>query len=310
MVGNISIDGFKRERYVVKVKDISDELVRAYHALNEEEAKIETQYAQQLMDNSLQRTQQYSLIEENKQSYSTEKEAKQYEAEEQESYMESIRYITSLLLKIETLEESKKQLLAKLVLKEKKWIENDKIFKERRFTLMSVLQYDLALAIDCSKHLLFVETVSQRRLSLHEKYVLMINQVFERNRLKSLQFISDIKEIVTERQDQLVDLKLNFDELIIKDKQIEDDIEQMKRQINEMTNLANMRKERDYLNEDIQDTELRITQLKKVLGINDKLPGSIGLAIMKEGALKKGGPSTATIQADEGAAKGKSSFKK
>jgi hypothetical protein len=53
--------------------------------------------------------------------------------------VQSIKVITDLLLKIETLEESKKHLLEKLVLKEKKWIENDKIFKERRFTLMGVL---------------------------------------------------------------------------------------------------------------------------------------------------------------------------
>ena len=53
--------------------------------------------------------------------------------------MESIEKITQLLLDIEKLEEGKKGLLAKLVLKEKKWIENDKIFKERRFTLMAVL---------------------------------------------------------------------------------------------------------------------------------------------------------------------------
>lgn len=44
MVGNISIDGFKRERYVVKVQDIADELIRAYISLNEEEAKIEQSY--------------------------------------------------------------------------------------------------------------------------------------------------------------------------------------------------------------------------------------------------------------------------
>lgn len=43
----------------------------------------------------------------------------------------------------------------------------------------------------------------------------------------------------------------------------------MKRQINEMTNLANMRKDRDYLNEDIQDMEVRITQLKKLLNVNN-----------------------------------------
>ena len=72
-----------------------------------------------------------------------------------DSYMESIQLITDLLLQIETLEENKKQLLEKLVLKEKKWIENDRIFKERRFTLMAVLQYDLALLIDCIKHQLF-----------------------------------------------------------------------------------------------------------------------------------------------------------
>ena len=56
-----------------------------------------------------------------------------------ESYIGSIEKITNLLKEIENLEESKKVLLATLVLKEKEWIENDKIFKERRFTLMAVL---------------------------------------------------------------------------------------------------------------------------------------------------------------------------
>lgn len=129
--------------------------------MNEEEAKIESQYAANQLENSVLKTQQYSIISENKHSYSTEKEAKQYDKENElnESYTDSIEHITKLLLLIETLEESKKSLLAKLVLKEKKWIENDKIFKERRFTLMSVLQYDLSLVIDCSKHLLYVETM-------------------------------------------------------------------------------------------------------------------------------------------------------
>jgi hypothetical protein len=73
MVGNISIDGFKRERYVVKVKDISDELVRAYRGLNEEEQKIETSYTVNRMEASAVKTSQYS-INEHKNSYSTEKE--------------------------------------------------------------------------------------------------------------------------------------------------------------------------------------------------------------------------------------------
>ena len=41
----------------------------------------------------------------------------------------------------------------------------------------------------------------------------------------------------------------------------------MRKQIDEMKNLANLRKERDYLNLDIQEMELRITQLKKYLGV-------------------------------------------
>jgi hypothetical protein len=53
--------------------------------------------------------------------------------------MGSIEIITNLLKEIENLEEGKKGLLATLVQKEKEWIENDKIFKERRFTLMAVL---------------------------------------------------------------------------------------------------------------------------------------------------------------------------
>ena len=63
MVGNISIDGFKRERYVVKVKDISDELIRAYHDLNEEEAKIEGAFLTTRMDVTPQKNTQYSIHE-------------------------------------------------------------------------------------------------------------------------------------------------------------------------------------------------------------------------------------------------------
>lgn len=41
MVGNISIDGFKRERYVLKVKDFQDDIAKAQRMLNEEEMNIE-----------------------------------------------------------------------------------------------------------------------------------------------------------------------------------------------------------------------------------------------------------------------------
>jgi predicted S18 family serine protease len=153
MVGNISIDGFKRERYVVKVKDISDELALAYAQLNEAEAKIESAFNQK-KDTPAK---EYSVGGE---SYSTERNFGPAE-----NYNDYVQAITHLLLMIEQKEVTKIGLLAKLKNKEKKWIENDKIFKERRFTLMSVLQYDLALVIDCGKHLLYLESVSQRRIA-------------------------------------------------------------------------------------------------------------------------------------------------
>jgi hypothetical protein len=114
LVGNISIDGFKRERYIVRIKDISDELIRAYRALNEEEVKIETQYtlAGGRMDKSLNKTVNYSIHEQHqaKESYSTEKEYQNHQQENEmtDSYMASIELISSLLLDIETLEQRKK----------------------------------------------------------------------------------------------------------------------------------------------------------------------------------------------------------
>lgn len=53
---------------------MSNELVLAYKALNEEELKIETVYTRDRMEKSLNKTVGYSIHEENRESYSTEKE--------------------------------------------------------------------------------------------------------------------------------------------------------------------------------------------------------------------------------------------
>ena len=114
LVGNISIDGFKRERYVVKIRDNTEELRRAYIALRDEEAKIETAYVRDRMDDSLHKTQGYSLGESHRESYSTEREYKHHKqehvvtADDNHQYMESVEVITGLLLRIETLEENNK----------------------------------------------------------------------------------------------------------------------------------------------------------------------------------------------------------
>ena len=80
-------------------------------------------------------------------------------AETNVSFVENLQNITQLLLKIETLEENK------MTMKEKKWIENDRLFKERRFTLMGVLQQDLMLISDVTKHQYFLESVLHKRVA-------------------------------------------------------------------------------------------------------------------------------------------------
>ena len=41
----------------------------------------------------------------------------------------------------------------------------------------------------------------------------------------------------------------------------------MRKQIDEMINLADLRKEKDYLNVDIQEMEMRISKLKRELQV-------------------------------------------
>ena len=86
-------------------------------------------------------------------------------AETNVSFVENLQNITQLLLKIETLEENKRKLMEKMTMKEKKWIENDRLFKERRFTLMGVLQQDLMLISDVTKHQYFLESVLHKRVA-------------------------------------------------------------------------------------------------------------------------------------------------
>lgn len=94
----------------------------------------------------------------------------------------SLQRVTDLLLRIETLEDSKGKLMQKLASKETKWIENDKLFKERRVTLMAVLQLDLTLLNDINKNWAYLQTLINKRICSHEKVLVMLNQVLTDNR--------------------------------------------------------------------------------------------------------------------------------
>ena len=49
----------------------------------------------------------------------------------------------------------------------------------------------------------------------------------------------------------------------------------MRKQIDEMINLADLRKEKDYLNVDIQEMEMRISKLKRELQVSKFLHENI-----------------------------------
>ena len=94
----ISIDGFKAERYIKKISDISEAISRANKALYDEETQIQRgQLQPDELDSSLQR-------------------------------------ITGYLLKIETLINERLVLTDKLQKKQQKWITSDCKFKERKAT--------------------------------------------------------------------------------------------------------------------------------------------------------------------------------
>lgn len=95
MVGNISIDGFKRERYILKVKDFTDEISKAQNKLNDEEVSVESFKTLRKMASHRENMRQLNG---------------NVKAKTQITFVDNLENITQLLLKIETLEESKKKL--------------------------------------------------------------------------------------------------------------------------------------------------------------------------------------------------------
>ena len=172
LMGNISIDGFKRERYMLKVKDFAEEVAEAQAQLLEAELALEDA-----------------------------------------GVGDKLEDVARLLLRIETLEQGRRGLEEKLQLKEQKWIENDRLFKERRFALMQVLQLGLALRCDEAKALFHAETQRQRRLAQHEKALLLLSELFAENRQRSSEFLVRAEQVALEKQEELFDLKFSLSAL-------------------------------------------------------------------------------------------------
>ena len=95
----ISIDGYQRDRYMIKIKEMTDEVEEAQKQLTEEENHIQKgQVTQEELPRALER-------------------------------------ITNYLLKVETLLADKAALMDDLQKNQSIWQENDQIIQERKQTL-------------------------------------------------------------------------------------------------------------------------------------------------------------------------------
>jgi len=113
----ISIDGFKTDRYMTKIKDITEKIDRATKQLLDEEKVIEKGNLQpEMLDLTIER-------------------------------------ITSYLLKVETLKQEKAVLTEKLDRKGHKWQSIDQKFKERKQSLWELMQVGVITLTEVCKQL-------------------------------------------------------------------------------------------------------------------------------------------------------------
>lgn len=152
----ISIDGFKSDRYMNKISDITETINRARKQLLDEEQQIQKgQMPAEEMDQALQR-------------------------------------ITGYLLKVETLINEKVALTDKLQKKQFKWQTSDSKFKERKATLQDIFRTSMAIVTQiCRTN--ESQNLWAIRISEHEKALLMIDDVFIVNRTRSVMFMSEVE---------------------------------------------------------------------------------------------------------------------
>jgi len=118
----------------------------------------------------------------------------------------SLKKITGYLLRVETLINDKAALMDKLSKSEGKWLENDQIFKERKTTLKETLRIGISLV---TTNLKFRESElkdAMLRVGEHEKALFMIDEVFIKNRVRSVLFMAEVEQLINIKKELLGDL--------------------------------------------------------------------------------------------------------
>ena len=114
--------------------------------------------------------------------------------------------ITGYLLKVETLLEDKASLIDDLQKNQSIWQENDQIIQERKATLRRVLELSMTLLTDLAKCEACRECDLQLRLGEHESALFLIDEIFFRNRIRSVQFMAQVEQLIEVKKESLNDL--------------------------------------------------------------------------------------------------------
>ena len=118
----------------------------------------------------------------------------------------ALERITGLLLQVETLLSDKASLMEKLDRQQAKWRENDQVFKERKTTLRDVLKIGMALITDQTRYEGSNESEVYRRLGEHEGALFLIDEIFIRNRVRSVVFMAQVQNLIEIKKEALNDL--------------------------------------------------------------------------------------------------------
>lgn len=236
----ISIDGFKRERYVQKLQFLTNDITKAQHDLLEEEKFIEsgalTKQSEQDLNQSIQR-------------------------------------ITDLMLAIEKQTTDKINMEKELKEKEQKWIENDTIFKERRV----ILNYIIQLNLDQSFQAYFFQKLfelAQTRQNLSQRaYEIIffgVQHIIDQNRLPSVNFMAEIEQYIQSQQEETSQLNNTQNELTSKLQAIEEEIREMRKKIDEIKQVCDLKESNQQIQQNISSLEIKLAHLKKQQAKNEE----------------------------------------
>ncbi len=86
------------------------------------------------------------------------------------------------------------------------WQENDQIIQERKTSLRRALELSMMIMTDLAKCESTQECEIQYRLGEHESALFLIDEIFARNRIRSVLFTAQVEQLIEVKKESLNDL--------------------------------------------------------------------------------------------------------